>query len=112
MMGKNAASKPYLSGSSSLLLPTSHGPLTTHSTCVNPMLTRELPEHALVGSALPQSVVDGSAPKWHDMCRISFGRRPSERRWMRERMSVRRVDAMMRKRKKLARTYLRPPPRG
>jgi len=84
-----------LSGSSSLLLPTSHGPLTTHRTCVNPMLTSELPEHALVGNALPQAVVDGNAPRWHDMWRISLGRRPSDRRWMSERMSVLRVDAII-----------------
>lgn len=29
------------------------------------------------------------------MCRISLGRRPSERRWIRERMSVRRRDVMV-----------------
>mmetsp|Transcript_470 Transcript_470/g.1125 ORF Transcript_470/g.1125 Transcript_470/m.1125 type:complete len:91 (-) Transcript_470:107-379(-) len=60
-----------LSGNSSVLLPASLGPLTTHSTCVNPMLTRALPEQALVGRADPHAVVEGNAPRWQDMCRIS-----------------------------------------
>ncbi len=54
-----------------------------------------LPEQALDGRALPQLVVEGRAPRWHVMCRISLGRRPSERRWIRERMSVRRRDVMV-----------------
>lgn len=69
----------------------SHGPLTTHSTCVKPIVTSALPEHALVGNALPQAV-GGTAPTWQDMRRISCGRLPSERMWMRDRTSVRRVD--------------------
>lgn len=54
-----------------------------------------LPEQALDGSAEPQSVVEGRAPRWQVMWRISLGRRPSERRWIRERMSVRRSDVMV-----------------
>ena len=84
----------HLSESSSLLLPASHGPLTTHNTCVNPMLTRAVPEQPLVGKADPQ-LVDGKAPKWQVMWRISLGRRPSERRWIRERMSVRRREVII-----------------
>lgn len=84
----------YLSGDSSDLRVTSAGPLTTANTCVKPMLTMALPEQALVGKADPQSVVEGKAPKWQDMCLISWGRRPSERRWIRLRMSERRRDAI------------------
>eukprot|EP00984_Skeletonema_dohrnii_P002728 scaffold945_cov103-Skeletonema_dohrnii-CCMP3373.AAC.3 len=54
-----------------------------------------LPEQALDGRALPQSVVGGRAPRWQVMWRISLGRRPSERRWIRERMSVRWSDVMV-----------------
>lgn len=52
-----------LSGNSSVRLPTSHGPRTILSTWVKPMLTMALPEQALDGRALPQSVVGGNAPR-------------------------------------------------
>jgi hypothetical protein len=52
-----------LSGNSSFRRPTSHGPRTVHNTCVSPMVTMALPEHALDGQALPQSVVEGRAPR-------------------------------------------------
>ena len=81
----------YLSGNSSLLLPTSHGPLTTHNTCVNPILTNALPEHELVGRALPQDV-DGNAPRLQFIARISCGRRPSLRKFISDKMSVLLVD--------------------
>ena len=59
------------------------------------MVTMALPEEADDGSAEPQLVVEGRAPRWQVMWRISVGRRPSERRWIRERMSVRRRDVMV-----------------
>ncbi len=58
-------------------------------------MTMAVPEEALDGRAEPQSVVEGRAPRWQLMWRISLGRRPSERRWIRERMSVRRRDVMV-----------------
>ena len=56
------------------------------------MLTNALPEHELVGKALPHDVVDGNAPRLQFIARISCGRRPSLRKCISDKISVLLVD--------------------